>query len=122
VRALTNRERRSRREDWIAGPLAPNRNTGPLAGKYGTVHSNLSVLPTYPKDEQKGPKGRGHDVLGSENDEGKGWEGYGNEGNLVEGDRVCIVRGREDLRGRIGTIKTLTPERKEVTVERLNTV
>ncbi|KIX05048.1 uncharacterized protein Z518_05920 [Rhinocladiella mackenziei CBS 650.93] len=115
-------ERKHRREDWIAGPLAPKHDVGEKAELYGTVDTSLLQTGKYPEPLRRGPKGNGWDPVGSEGleEEQKEWEGEGNEGNIVEGDRVCVVYGKEDLIGRIGRVKNVDLEAKELTIERLN--
>lgn len=117
-------ERKHRREDWMAGPLAPKRDVGTRQEFYATVSSYLQAGPAVPPQARRGPKGNGWDSVGSEGLEGehKEWEGVGNEGNIVEGDRVCIVRGNSSLIGQIGKVVDLNAEAKEVKVEGLNMV
>jgi len=117
-------ERTARREDWILGPLAPDRNSGKNKGVYGAVEPVMVRGPSLPTRVRKGPSGNGWDIQGSEGkpDEGKEWEGVGQEGNIVVGDRVCVVKGRDEIRGRIGVVKDVSLERGEVTVEGLNHV
>ena len=91
-------ERRARREDWIQGPLAPNRNVGLKRGTYGTVHQALTRGPELPKRERY----EGDEVL------------------FAVGDRVCVVRGSS--KGRIGRIKEISLDRAEVLVEGVNAV
>ena len=50
------------------------------------------------------------------------WSGEGNEGNIVVGDRVCIIRGREGVKGKIGTVKTVDLEKSTLTVGDVNMV
>ncbi|KAJ9607526.1 hypothetical protein H2200_007604 [Cladophialophora chaetospira] len=116
------RERESRREDWKLGPLAPNRDTGKQQGFYGTVTNLFYQGPSFPDKLYKGPKSKGSDFVGGEGLETEHleWEGIGNEGNIVEDDRVVVVSGRSDLVGQIGKVKSLAKESKEVTIEGLN--
>ncbi|KAJ9498377.1 hypothetical protein H2202_006064 [Exophiala xenobiotica] len=115
-------ERKHRREDWIAGPLAPKRNVAEKADTYGAVSALLVQGPEIPKRALKGPKGTGSDQVGSEGreTEQKEWEGEGNEGNILAGDRVCVVIGDAGIRGRIGTALDVNLERKQITIEGLN--
>ena len=101
-------ERRDRREDWINGELAANRNVGLKKGALGTVDATLlstKELPSYvlPRPEPRTPF-------------------QGNEYNIVVGDRVCVVRGVEGVVGKIGTVKDVTPEKGELTVMDVNMV
>ncbi|EXJ71578.1 uncharacterized protein A1O5_05386 [Cladophialophora psammophila CBS 110553] len=87
-------ERRARREDWVLGPLAPKRDIGTKQDFYGTVSNLLYQGPVFP------PKVR--------------------HGNIVEGDRVCIVKGKESLIGQIGQVKDVSSDSKELRIEGLN--
>ncbi|KAG9779511.1 hypothetical protein ABEF93_005290 [Exophiala dermatitidis] len=115
-------ERRHRREDWVAGPLAPKRDAGKQQELFGTVSGLIAQGPKFPERTRAGPKGNGWDPVGSEGLEGehKEWEGFGNEGNIVEGDRVCVVQGKEEIVGKIGRVKSINAEAKELTVEGVN--
>lgn len=117
-------ERTSRREDWLLGPLAPKRDVGTKQGFYGTVSNLLYQGPVFPPKVRKGPKSNGWDFVGGEgrDKELREWEGTGNEGNIVEGDRVVIVKGKGSLVGQIGKVKDLAKDSKEVRLEGLNLV
>ena len=65
-----------------------------------------------------GPKERDEEGFGLR----KNWEGEGNEGNIVVGDRVVVVRGVEEAVGKIGTVKDVDLNRGELTVMEVNTV
>jgi hypothetical protein len=132
---LVKEERNARRDDWLKGPLAPNRDAGSKQGFYGTVTQVLSAGPVFPPDVRRGPKSNGHDPFGKEarytrgdaaedggEEEHVEWEGYGNEGNIVPGDRVCVVRGRKSILGQIGRVKSVNEESREITLEQFNTV
>ncbi|EXJ59140.1 hypothetical protein A1O7_06571 [Cladophialophora yegresii CBS 114405] len=115
-------ERKSRREDWMLGPLAPKRDVGTKQNFYGTVSNLLYAGPVFPPRVRRGPKGKGWDFVGGEGrpEEQKEWEGYGNEGNIVEGDRVVVVKGPTSLVGQIGKVKEVASDTKEVRIEGLN--
>ncbi|OAG42320.1 hypothetical protein AYO21_03488 [Fonsecaea monophora] len=115
-------ERRARREDWIMGPLAPKRDVGTKQDFYGTVSNLLYQGPVFPTKVRHGPRSNGWDPVGGEGleEEQKEWEGFGNEGNIVEGDRVCIVKGKEGLIGQIGKVKDVSSDSKELRIEGLN--
>ncbi|KIX95476.1 uncharacterized protein Z520_08993 [Fonsecaea multimorphosa CBS 102226] len=116
-------ERRARREDWIMGPLAPKRDVGTKQNFYGTVSNLLYQGPVFPPRVRHGPKSNGWDPVGGEGleEEQKEWEGFGNEGNIVEGDRVCIVKGKKQgLIGQIGKVKDVSSDAKELRIEGLN--
>lgn len=117
-------ERKHRREDWMAGPLAPKRNVGTKDNTFGTVSVALVNGPKFPRHAVHGPKGSGSAPVGREGfaSEHKEWEGLGNEGNIVEGDRVCVVRGKPSLVGQIGKVKQLSPGSKDLRIEGLNMV
>lgn len=40
---------KARQEDWYKGPLAPHRDSGLIAGTYGTVDPSDTFLPRIPK-------------------------------------------------------------------------
>lgn len=117
-------ERRHRREDWVAGPLAPRRNIGEKENLYGTVEGTLAQGPNFPDRALLGPKGNGWDPVGSEGLEGeqREWEGHGNEGNIVGGDRVCVVRGHESIIGRIGKVNEINAQKRQLTIDGVNLV
>ena len=121
---LIRTERKARREDWAAGPLAPKRDIGTSSGVYGTVNAFLSREPEIPAQVRPGPKGNGWDLVGSEGLEGedKEWEGEGNEGNIVQGDRVCVVAGKESLIGHIGVVKEVELKRRALKIANFNMV
>lgn len=117
-------ERITRRQDWIAGPLAPNRNAGTQRGKYGTVDFGLTQLPTTPKSVRAGPKREGYAIIGDSEEEAdkRNFKGETIVGNVVEGDKVVIVAGPERLRGLIGYVNAIDLEREEVKLRNINTV
>lgn len=124
-RNLVKLERKNRREDWIAGPLAPKRDVGAKQGLYGTVNTRMMMGPELPESAWKGPKGNGWDETGTEGREGEEpveWTGYGNEGNIALGDRVCVVRGHASIKGKLGRVKEIHRSRKEITIEGVNMV
>lgn len=116
TRNMVKTERQERREDWISGPLAPKRDVGLKHGNYGTLDSQFMQSPDIPGALSKWPKSKGDDLIGDD------WKGTGNHGNLVEGDRVCVIRGTDAIRGQIGIIKEVFPERAELTIDGLNIV
>lgn len=73
-------ERKNRREDWLCGPLAPQRDIGNRRDLYGTAGQEIIQAPEMPKRLQA-------------KDE---------EIGIVAGDRVVLVRGLG--RGRIGEV------------------
>lgn len=117
LRNQVRNERLNRREDWIAGPLAADRNTGLQKGVLGSVHLTQAQNLDLPRHVVKGPK---------EDDASFGyrkeWQGEGNEFNIVAGDRVCIVRGVEDTIGSIGVVEGVDTAKGELRVRDLNKV
>lgn len=93
-------EAKSRREDWMLGPLAPNRNSGIHRNVFGTVDGSMANRPALPKDwTPKLPLG--YKYIG---DSYKGFKGTTMAGNVALDDRVCVVHGPERLVGLIGTV------------------
>ncbi|KAI1616135.1 hypothetical protein EDD37DRAFT_99522 [Exophiala viscosa] len=121
-REFVKDERKNRREDWIAGPLASKRDAAEKADLYGTVSGILAQGPNFPQRARNAPRGSGGDKVGSEGliGEHKEWEGEGNEGNIVAGDRVVVIQGHESIIGQIGTVNEVQLHRKELAIEGLN--
>ena len=96
---LVRTERAIRREDWMLGPLlAPRRDVGTVAHKYGTADSSLVRAPNvYAK--------KGEEVPAT-------W--------LAEGDRVVLLKGKDQ--GKIARITEVEEESRTVKVQGLNTV
>jgi large subunit ribosomal protein L24 len=96
--------RQARREDWELGPLAPRRDVGDQKETYGTVSSQRMRGPLLREkelEERLKPVG-------------------GRYLNLVAGDRVVLLEGRD--KGKIGKIASTDRKRAECTVEGLNMV
>lgn len=95
--------RRTRREDWDLGPLAPRRDVGLKKETYGTI-SSMRI--------------RGETMSLAErllvNPEG------GRYANIVVNDRVVLLEGRD--KGKIGKVIEVDAKRQEITVEGLNLV
>ncbi|RMZ76548.1 hypothetical protein DV737_g4736, partial [Chaetothyriales sp. CBS 132003] len=114
-------ERKARREDWMLGPLAPDRDTGKTKGQFGAVDPIYVQRAELPKYLVGGPA-----VAEESNGEWKRlskeelWEGEGNQGNIVVGDRVCVVNGPDNVKGQIGTVTEVSLEKGEVTVAEVN--
>jgi large subunit ribosomal protein L24 len=89
-------ERKNRREDWMLGPLAPNRLAGNDAGGYGMLGFESIRQPLVPKQERVK------------------WF------NFAVDDRIVVVNGRE--KGKIGKITTIDKERQTVEVAGINMV
>jgi hypothetical protein len=96
-------ERKTRREDWIAGPLAPDRDTGKQRGSLGALNSQAQKVVTRPRIEMKKP--------GPET---------GLREFLVVDDRVVVVKGPH--MGQIGNVMKVDREDGNVTVKGLNIV
>ncbi|KIV88669.1 hypothetical protein PV10_08330 [Exophiala mesophila] len=117
-------ERANRREDWIAGPLAPKRDVGRLKGLYGTIETAASRSPVVPRNARLGEDDTSKDPDDEEGEdpheipESKVIEG--NARNILAGDRVCVIRGREGTKGRIGKVKEIFLDRNEISVEGIN--
>ena len=98
TRGAVRAARNVQREDWTLGVLAPKRDVGDDADKYGTV----SVRRIQPPPE----KGDGW------------WKDY----CIVEGDRVVIVEPGHRDRGKIGTVADVKKEAEYCVVQGLNEV
>jgi large subunit ribosomal protein L24 len=96
LRGYVTAERSARREDWLLGPLAPQRDVGDQKGLYGTMNPMAVRQPKVPERQRP-------EYL-----------------NFAVGDRVVVVRGRP--KGKISEIKTINEEAMTVTLEGLNTV
>ncbi len=93
-----------RREDWELGPLAPRRNVGNKKDTFGTVSTQQLRGPALTFAEQK--------------EKLKDFGGF--RLNLVKGDRVVLLEGRD--KGKIGKITATDTKRAECTVQGLNMV
>lgn len=89
-------ERQRRREDWLRGPLAPQRDAG-LSGKYFGALSPHAMSPTSI------PKHLRRKYI-----------------NIAPGDRVCVMKGKD--KGKINEVIRVDPENETVTVKDLNIV
>jgi len=123
TRQYVKEERANRREDWILGPLAPNRNVGTSKGTFGTVDVELLQTPMVPTQVQEGPKRLGYDASDYEGKhKRKAFTGRTVVGNVVAGDRVVVVRGPERIRGKIGSVLTVDHDREELRIDNINVV
>jgi large subunit ribosomal protein L24 len=91
---LIREERKNRRLDWQAGPLAPRRDVGEKQLTYGALTVWDTARPEL--DPEQRPK----------------WW------HIREGDRVVITRGRE--RGKIGMVDDINEKTAHVRVKDLN--
>lgn len=112
-------ERRHRRQDWIAGPLAPKRDTGTDKGVFGTVGVERIQHPDIPESVRTGPRKEGYAIT---LDKDEPFTGDTIVGNVVSGDRVVIVAGPERLRGLIGHVNSVDLAREEVKLANINSV
>lgn len=96
TRSIIKSERTRRREDWLLGPLAPNRLAGKDSGGYGMLNLQDTRLPTVLQADR--PK-----YL-----------------NVAVDDRVVVRTGRE--KGKIGKIMHIDEERQTVSLADVNIV
>jgi large subunit ribosomal protein L24 len=89
-------ERVRRREDWMRGPLAPQRDAGIDGMTFGALSPQSMRPPTIPKHLRR------------------------KYINLAPGDRVCIMKGRD--KGKINEVTRVDAENETVTVKDLNVV
>lgn len=92
--ALIKDARLARQEDWARGALAPRRDVGDNADKYGSVdifHMNWAE-----RQEARKPE----------------WS------HIVEGDRVVMIKGRD--KGKIGVVENLDMDRGAVNIKDIN--
>lgn len=94
-------ERKARREDWMAGPLAPDRDTGLDRGAIGSVTAQALHVRARPDPKAK------KDLSG-------------NRPNIVTGDRVVVIKGQH--RGTIGEVVDVKKDEGNVTLQGINTV
>ncbi|KAJ5960995.1 uncharacterized protein N7479_008145 [Penicillium vulpinum] len=86
--------RKNRWEDWEKGPLAPMRDSGLQSTTYGGQDASVLHPPRLPKQEQR------RHVL------------------FAEGDRVCVVRGRDQ--GKINVIQQVNRDSETVLIKGIN--
>lgn len=89
-------EKQRRHEDWVLGPLAPQRVAGKNGGGYGAVHPTFFNLPNVIESERV------------------------KYFNFAVKDRVVMLHGRD--KGKIGKIQAVDKEKQTVTVAELNMV
>jgi large subunit ribosomal protein L24 len=98
-----------RREDWELGPLAPRRDVGNKKDTFGAVSTQLLKGPVLTVAERE--------------EKLKDWGGSRlnlSRLNLVTGDRVVLLEGRD--KGKIGKVTATDKYRAECTVQGLNMV
>lgn len=93
-------ERRRRREDWELASLSPYRNNFNrlTASEFGTW--SLRQVQLRPKPERSRMK----DLM------------------IREGDRVVVVEGHENIKGRVGKVKEVMEEQEMLILEGINRV
>ncbi|PYH99169.1 hypothetical protein BO71DRAFT_343203 [Aspergillus ellipticus CBS 707.79] len=87
-------ERQRRREDWLRGPLAPQRDAGLDGKSYGALSPQSMNLPSIPKHLRR------------------------KYINVAAGDRVCIMKGRD--KGKINEVIRVDENNETVTVKDIN--
>jgi large subunit ribosomal protein L24 len=100
---LMHAEKKRRREDWLLGSLAPDRDVGSARGTYGavgTVGFNRYERPRHIDVERH--------------------EGPGHWRNVMVGDRVCCVSG--PYKGQIGEVVEADYRKGTVVVKGVNGV
>ncbi|CAD6450183.1 bd5fd55f-2f62-4ed6-b468-1863d6db3cb9 [Sclerotinia trifoliorum] len=95
----------ARREDWELKELAPKRDVGSKADKYGSIESHSVEEPAARRKEILEIL----DIWG-----GKKYL------NITAGDRVVVIQGRD--KGKIGKVEKVDKQRAEVYCEGLNMV
>lgn len=122
-RQYTKEERLARREDWVLGPLAPNRDTGLERGVFGTLDRDAVLQnPTVPQSVRDVPKHPGFEARDYGEEGKKGFTGRTIAGNVALQDRVVIVHGPDRLRGLIGRVMMVDDEKEEVRLTGINLV
>ncbi|KAL4921553.1 hypothetical protein BDW62DRAFT_173948 [Aspergillus aurantiobrunneus] len=87
-------ERLHRREDWMRGPLAPQRDAGAAGKSFGALRPQAMRPPAIPKHLRR------------------------KYINFAPGDRVCIMKGRD--KGKIDVVTRVDAENETLTVKDLN--
>ncbi|KAK1138764.1 hypothetical protein N8T08_002029 [Aspergillus melleus] len=87
-------ERERRREDWVRGPLAPQRDAGPDGASFGALSPQAMNPPSIPKHLRR------------------------KYINIAPGDRVCIIKGKDQ--GKINEVTRVDESNETVTVKDLN--
>lgn len=89
-------ERERRREDWMRGPLAPKRDSGPEGKSFGALSPQMLNPPKIAKHLRR------------------------RYINIAAGDRVCVMKGRE--KGKINEVVRVDSENETVVVKDVNMV
>lgn len=96
--AAARQAREQRRETYELGPLAPWRTHPQAVESHGTFHARQMNPPRVPSALRV-----------------KDWF-------IREGDRVCVVKGREGVKGKIGKVVSVDKESETVKIEGVNMV
>lgn len=119
-------EREHRKEDWKLGPLAPNRDAGRQRGLLATVDVQFATPPRVPsyltKDPQHRPKIAGYEFHDYEASPALKFKGKTIIGNILVGDRVCVIHGDEKIKGLVGYVKEVMDEQESVRITNINVV
>jgi large subunit ribosomal protein L24 len=116
--------RKARREDWELGPLAPRRDVGDQALKYGTakeVQLQLCVHPSKLHLDWKMrhlPPEKRMEKLGWKSVRAHEWEKLGNL--FYEKDRVAVVRGPQA--GKIAVVDKAHEKEEMISLKSVNMV
>lgn len=94
--------RTSRRQDWELGTIAPWRESASHSAASKVPHGTWNVRILNPPKVPEAYRV-------------KDWF-------IREGDRVCVLEGRENVKGKIGKVKSLDKESEVVTIEGVNMV
>lgn len=89
-------ERQRRQDDWMRGPLAPQRDAGLEGKSFGALSPESINLPKVPEHLRR------------------------KYINIAAGDRVVVTKGRD--KGKISEVARVDPESESVTVKDLNVV
>src|SRR5215469_7881088 len=116
--------RKARREDWELGPLAPRREVGDQALKYGTINGNQLQTFVHPSKLHLDwkmrhlPPGKRMEKLGWKSVGAREWEKLGNL--FYENDRVAVVRGPQA--GKIAIVDKTFEEEEMLKLKDMNLV
>jgi large subunit ribosomal protein L24 len=118
IKKVRKRALENAREDWLLGPLRPNRAVGANKDKYGTLSGQQAQRPEIPVHTQKN------------RNEARSKRGLELEYPLVvddkkyfhiaKDDRVVVIRGRE--KGKIGTVQAVVGRTHELIITGVNFV
>jgi large subunit ribosomal protein L24 len=116
--------RKARREDWELGPLAPRRDVGDQALKYGTAHGSQLQSYIHPSKLHLDwkmrhlPPGKRMEKLGWKSVGARKWEKLGNL--FYENDKVAVVRGSQA--GKMAVVKEAFEEEEMLILKGVNLV